>query len=79
MDLIETVEIYNGLKRPKRYVNKVLLTKENTNLMIAQKLERIRKLESGENQRGVMALYNIGSSTMCDIEKQTDQFLYLEI
>jgi hypothetical protein len=47
--------------------------------MIAQKLERIRKLESGENQRGVMALYNIGSSTMRDIEKQTDQFLYLEI
>jgi hypothetical protein len=47
--------------------------------MIAQKLERIRKLESVENQRGIMALYNIASSIMCDIEKQTDQFLYLEI
>jgi CENP-B N-terminal DNA-binding domain. len=47
--------------------------------MIAQKLERIRKLESGESQIEVIASYNIGSSTMCDIEKQKDQFLYFEV
>lgn len=53
--------------------------RKHINLMIAQKLGRIRMLEGGENQREVMALYNIGSSTICDIEKQKDQFLYLEI
>jgi len=53
--------------------------RKHINLMIAQKLERIRKLESGENQREFMALYNIGSSTICDKEKQKDQFLYLEV
>jgi len=53
--------------------------RKHINLMIAEKLERIRKLESGENQREVMTLYNIGSSTVCDIEKQKDQFLYLEV
>ena len=41
--------------------------------MIAQ------KLESGENQKEYMALYNIGSSTICDIGKHKDQFLYLEV
>jgi len=53
--------------------------RKHINLKIAEKLERIRKLESGENQREVMVLYNIGSSTICDIEKQKDQFLYLEV
>ena len=52
--------------------------RKHINLMIAQKLERIWKLESVENQREVMALYNIGSSTICDIKKQKDQFLCLE-
>jgi len=53
--------------------------RKHINLMTAQKLERIRKLESSENQREVMTLYNIGSSAVCDIEKQKDQFLYLEV
>jgi hypothetical protein len=53
--------------------------RKRINLMIAQKLERIRKLESGENHREVVALYNIGSKIICDIKKQKDQFLYLEV
>lgn len=53
--------------------------RKHINLMIAQKLERIRKLKSGENQREVMALYNVGSSAICIIEKQKGQFLYLEV
>jgi hypothetical protein len=33
--------------------------------MIPHKLEIIRRLESDKNQRGVVATYNIGSSTVC--------------
>jgi hypothetical protein len=33
--------------------------------MIPHKLKIIRRLESGKNQREVVAAYNIGSSTVC--------------
>jgi len=33
--------------------------------MIPHKLEIIRRLESGKNQREVVATYNTGSSTVC--------------
>ena len=38
-------------------------------LTIAQKLRRIRRLESGENQREVVTSYRFGLSTVCDIKK----------
>ena len=41
--------------------------------MIPQKLEPIRKPDSGESQKEVIASHNIGSSTMCGIKKQKDQ------
>jgi hypothetical protein len=42
-------------------------------LKILQKLKIIRRLESGSNQREVMASYYTGSSTVYDIKKQKDQ------
>jgi len=41
-------------------------------LTVPQKLETTRRLESGESQKVIMALYNIGLSTVCDIKKQRD-------
>jgi hypothetical protein len=44
--------------------------------MIPQKLEIIKRLESGKSQQEVIASYGIRSSTMCDVEKQKDQLQY---
>jgi hypothetical protein len=41
-------------------------------LMIPQKLEIIRRLESGESHRKFMASYSMGSSTIYDIRKWKD-------
>jgi hypothetical protein len=35
-------------------------------------VETTTRLESGESQKVVMALYNIGLSTLCDVKKQKD-------
>jgi hypothetical protein len=52
--------------------------RKHINLMIPQKLEIIRKLESGESQREVMASYSVGSSSMYDTERnRKTNFLYL--
>jgi len=45
---------------------------ETCNLTVPQKLETARRFESGESQKVIMALYNIGLSTVCDIKKQKD-------
>jgi hypothetical protein len=42
-------------------------------LKILEKCKIIRRLKGGRNQREVMASYNTGSSTVCDIKKQKDQ------
>jgi len=47
--------------------------RKHVTLTIPQKLEIIRRLESGESRSVVMAAYNIGSSTIYDIRKQKDQ------
>jgi transposase len=44
-------------------------------LTIHQKLEIIRRHESGKSQRAVMASYNIGSSTIYDIKMQKDKLI----
>jgi hypothetical protein len=41
--------------------------------MIHQKLEIVRRLESGQSCRGAMASYNTGLSTICDVKKWKDQ------
>ena len=45
---------------------------KHVTLMVPQKLETTRRLESGESQKVSMALYNIGLSTVCDIKKWKD-------
>ena len=58
---------------------RVTLSKEGTvgrrkcvTLAVPQRLETARRLESGESQKVIMALYNIGLSTVCDIKKRQD-------
>jgi hypothetical protein len=46
--------------------------RKHVTLTIPQKLQIIRGLDSDESQREVMALYNVGLSTVCDIQKQKD-------
>jgi hypothetical protein len=46
---------------------------EHVTLTIPQKLETINRLESVESQREFMASYNIGSATISNIKKETDQ------
>jgi hypothetical protein len=54
-----------------------ILTEENiqVTLMIPQKFEIIRKLQSGESQSVVMASYKIGLSNIHYLKKQKDQLL----
>jgi hypothetical protein len=47
--------------------------RKHVTLMIAQKLEIIRRLESSTSQNMFRAAYNVGLSTVCDIKKQKDQ------
>ena len=47
--------------------------RKHVTLTISQKLEIIRRLESGESQNKVMASCNIGSSTVYHIKKWKDQ------
>jgi hypothetical protein len=42
-------------------------------LTIPQKLDKIWRLEIGENQREIVTSYKFGSSTSYDIEKQKNQ------
>jgi hypothetical protein len=42
-------------------------------MTVPQELEIIRGLESGEGQRGIMGLYSIRSSAVCDIKKWKEQ------
>jgi hypothetical protein len=53
-------------------VGKVLLARGNMTLMIPWKLEIIRRLESGESQREVMASCSMGSSAIYDLRKWKD-------
>lgn len=47
--------------------------RKHVTLTIPQKLEIIRRLESGESRTSIMEEYNIGSSTIYDIKKRKDQ------
>ncbi|XP_069821771.1 large ribosomal subunit protein uL23m isoform X1 [Dendropsophus ebraccatus] len=47
--------------------------RKHVTLTIPQKLEIIRRLESGESRTCIMEEYNIGSSTIYDIKKRKDQ------
>jgi hypothetical protein len=56
LDLIEPIKLLQWFQKIQRWVNKVLLARGNMQL-----LEIIRRLESIEGQREVMASQNIGS------------------
>lgn len=43
--------------------------RKHVTLMIHQKIEIIRRLESGKSQSVVMATYSLGSSAIYDIKK----------
>ena len=43
--------------------------RKHATLMMPQKLNIIRRFESGKRQREVMASYNMGSSTIYDIKR----------
>ncbi|XP_073514846.1 large ribosomal subunit protein uL23m isoform X1 [Phyllobates terribilis] len=47
--------------------------RKHVTLTIPQKLEIIRRLESGESRASIMEEFNIGSSTIYDIKKRKDQ------
>jgi hypothetical protein len=47
--------------------------RKHRTLMTPQELEIIMRLESGKNQREIMALYSIGLSTICDVREWKDQ------
>ncbi|KAM3919534.1 large ribosomal subunit protein uL23m isoform 1-T1 [Leptodactylus fuscus] len=47
--------------------------RKHVTLTIPQKLEIIRRLESGESRTSIMEEFNIGSSTIYDIKKRKDQ------
>jgi hypothetical protein len=46
--------------------------RKHVTLTVPQKLETTRRLESGESQKVIMALYNIGLSAVYDVKKQRD-------
>jgi hypothetical protein len=46
--------------------------RKHISLTVPQKVEIIRRLESGKNCSVVMASYNTGLSTVCDTKKQKD-------
>jgi len=46
-------------------------------LTIPQKLDRICRLESGENQREIVTLYRFGLSTVYDIKKEKNNYDHL--
>jgi hypothetical protein len=46
--------------------------RKHINSTVSEKLEIIRRLKNGECQSEVMASYNIGLSTMCNIKKCKD-------
>jgi hypothetical protein len=47
--------------------------RKHVTLTTPQRLEIIRRSESGESCSVVMASYNVGSSTIYDIKEQKDQ------
>jgi DNA-binding CsgD family transcriptional regulator len=48
--------------------------RKHVTLTIRQELETVRWLESGKSRGEVMALYNIGLSTVYTLKKQKDSF-----
>jgi hypothetical protein len=63
---------YNGFRRSRGKQIRYCWNRKHITL-ISQKLEIIRRLESSESQREVMALYSIELSTVSDIKKWKDQ------
>jgi hypothetical protein len=61
-----------ALEEPKMSKQGTTGKRKHVTLTFPQKLETTRRLESGGSQKVVMALYNIGSSTICDIKKWKD-------
>jgi hypothetical protein len=49
---------------------------KHVTLMIPQKLEITKRLESGESRSVVMASYKTGSSTMSGVKKEKDQLQF---
>jgi hypothetical protein len=57
-------------KAPKMNKQFAAGKRKHGTLMIPQQLQILQRLESGETQSLVMASYNIGPSTVCDIKKR---------
>jgi len=51
--------------------------RKHVTLMIPQKLDIIRRLESGENRSVVMASQRLGSPTTSDVEKRDHVHFYV--
>jgi hypothetical protein len=67
--LVSVLSYYNGLKRYKKLVKKLLLARKKcVTLIIPQKLEIIKTSKSCKSQREVRNSYNVGSSTLYETE-----------